>query len=88
MPQFSRQSSRPLTARSYRAAVARIRELAAAIEARAGATEPHDRAMLTRSIHGLAHAARDLSRRHSGVSVAQEMAGDGLILRTLNQGPA
>jgi len=73
MVQFARQSSRPLTARSYRAAVARITDLAASIEAHAEATEPREKAALTRAIHGLAHAARDLSRRHRQVSVAQEL---------------
>ena len=73
MPQFPRQSTRPLTARSYRAAAARIRELADSIDAHAEPATPQDKRALTQSIHGLAHAARDLSRRHRGVSVAQDL---------------
>lgn len=60
MPQFPKQSTRPLTAASYRAAVRRVRELCDLIDARA--------------VHGLADAARTLSRRHRGETVQAEIA--------------
>lgn len=66
MPQFSRQSSRPLTPTGYLASVRRILELLDVIHAYAliPPTTPRDRARLTRAIHGLSLAAQSLSRRH------------------------
>lgn len=71
-PQYTPQNP-PLSPRSVRGALRRIRALCDLIEAHAGATEPHEKATVTRAIHGLAHTARDLSRRHRGVSVAEEL---------------
>lgn len=68
MPQFTRQSSRPLTAASYAAAVRRQRQLLDTIERYAGASQPRERAQLTRAIHGLSLGAQSLSRRHAGKS--------------------
>jgi hypothetical protein len=74
MAQF-RKTTRPLPPGSYRAALRRIRELVVTIEAHAEAQEPHEKAVLTRAIHGLAWAARDLSRRHRRITTAQELRG-------------
>lgn len=74
MPQFTRQSSRPLSPRSYRAAVRRVRQLCDAIADNAEAQSPTERAGLTRAINGLAGAAGSLARRHRGVSVAHDLA--------------
>lgn len=76
MTQFTRQSLRPLSARNYRAAVRRVRELADAIEAHAEATEPREKATRTRAINDLSHVARDLARRNRGLTVAEQIARD------------
>jgi hypothetical protein len=73
---FTRQSLKPLSARNFRAAVHRVRELADAIESRADATESHERAIRTRAINDLSHVARDLARRNRGLSVAEQIARD------------
>lgn len=72
MAQFTSQNP-PLSPRSVRGALRRIRELCDLIEAHAGATEPREKATVTRAIHGMAWTAHDLSRRHRGLSVAQEL---------------
>jgi hypothetical protein len=65
--QFPRQSSRPLTARSYQAAARRLREIAVQLERYAAAEQPREKAALTRAVHGLTQMARVLSRRHRGL---------------------
>lgn len=76
MTQFTSQSLKPLSARNYRAAVRRVRKLIDAIESRAEATEPHERAIRTRAINDLSHVARDLARRNRGLTVAEQIARD------------
>lgn len=71
MPQFPRRSQQPLRPDSIRAAVRKLRQRLDRIERYAEATEGHDRAQLSRTIYGLSYAARDLSRRYRGMSVAQ-----------------
>ena len=76
MTQFTSQSLKPLSARNFLAAVRRVRKLADAIESRADATEPHERAIRTRAINDLSHVAWDLARRNRGLSVAEQIARD------------
>lgn len=76
MAKFRRQSIKPLSARNFLAAVRRVRKLADAIESRAEATEPHERAIRTRAINDLSHVARDLARRNRGLTVAEQIARD------------
>lgn len=76
MPQFIRQSARPLTAESYQREAARLRALAeniasAARIAHSVTAAPRDRARLTRAIHELAMSAKRLSARHRGMSEAE-----------------
>lgn len=70
--QFTRQSSRPLSAESYRAAARKLRKYADALDARCEAVEPRERASLTSCIHGLSHFARSLSARHNRRMIASE----------------
>jgi len=73
MPQFPRQSSRPLSPVSIRASARRARALLDQIDHYADPQDARERQRLTRAINGLAHAARDLSRRHRGQSVAESL---------------
>ena len=67
MIQFPRQSTRPLSPRSIRGAVRRIRQLADLIEAHADAIEPREKATATQAINGLASASRVLMQRRMGL---------------------
>lgn len=71
MPQFPPRKS--LSPRGYRSVARRVRELADAIESRAGAKEPRERAALSRHIATLSHVSRALWRRHNGISVASDI---------------
>lgn len=64
MPQFSKQSSRPLTPAGYIARTDRIIELAWLVRKYSNAGDVRGKQQLTRAIHGLAHAAKNLSQRH------------------------
>ena len=72
MPQFSRQSSQPLTNASYAAAVRRIRQLCDVVMSYGAsppaAMTPRERAKLAQAIHDLSRVAQVLSRRHSGLT--------------------
>lgn len=74
MPQFTKQTSRPLSPVSIRASAKNGRKLIALIERYADPQNAHEKASLTRAINGLSLWARSLSARHRRVSVAQEMA--------------
>jgi hypothetical protein len=67
--QFTRQSSRPLTAASYAAATRRHRRLLDLIERYADPQSVRDKQQLTRAIHGLSMSAQNLSRRHRAQSI-------------------
>jgi len=84
--QFTRRSTRPLTAESYQRAAYKAEALASRIRwaadiALRSSASPQDRARLTRAIHDFAihdfamHARR-LSARHRGMSVVEETAED------------
>jgi hypothetical protein len=70
--QFARQSSRPLTAASYAAAVKRMDHLLRKIiwySDMLDNGDPRGKQQLTRAIHGLSMSAQNLSRRHRARSV-------------------
>ena len=69
MPQFQKQTSRPLTTAGYRARTRRMRALCDLIDKHA-----EGGAQLTRAINGLAQAASDLARRQRGQSIADMLA--------------
>lgn len=64
MPQFSKQSTRPLLPRSYRATAARLREIADMLERYAEATDPRDRGARTQAVRSLSGLSRSLADRH------------------------
>lgn len=64
MPQFAKQSSRPLSPESYRAAARKLRRIADDLEARCTPQTPREQASLTRTIHVLLQMARHLRDRH------------------------
>lgn len=78
MPQFPKQTARPLRPESYRAAVRRYRQLCDLIERYANANTTREKAQLTRAIHGLAYSAKSLSARHRAATQIQGApAGNG-----------
>ncbi len=69
MPQFTRQSARPLTAEHYRRAAESLRRLASKIDyaaaiAHGGDATPRDTARLTQILHRTSIHAQSLSQRH------------------------
>jgi len=74
-PRF-RPTTRPLRPISYRRAARRFRQLADMIERYCEQKDAHERARLTRAIHGLAYAARGLSERHRRAAAAIPGAED------------
>ena len=72
MPEFSKQSARPLSAEHYRRAAVRAKELAAIISLLRDPQTDTERAQLTRAIHDLAMHARRLSAHHRAMSETPE----------------
>jgi hypothetical protein len=75
-PQF-RPTTRPLRPISYLRAARRFRQLVELIERYCEQKDAHERARLTRAIHGLAYAARGLSERHRRAAAAISPAAEG-----------
>lgn len=72
-PQFSKQSSRPLSPRAISASVRRGRQLLDLIDRYSTPQDMREKQKLSRAICNLSYFARELSRRHRGVSVAQDL---------------
>lgn len=64
MPQFEKQSSRPLSPESYRAAARKLRRIADKLDDYCAPTTPAEQGRLTRIIHVLLHTGRHLRDRH------------------------